>query len=127
MAEENIREIFSKNLRKGLKDNGKNQADLCSFLQVSSATVSDWCNAKKMPRMDKIQAIANWLHTDLSALINETLPQDDNNTYYLDDEARAAAEFLHKNPDYKVLFDASRKVKKEDIDFVKKMIDKFAE
>ena len=36
------------------------------------------------------------------------------------------AEFLHKNPDYKVLFDASRKVKKEDIEFVKQMLDRFS-
>lgn len=34
------------------------------------------------------------------------------------------AEFLYRNPDYKVLFDASRKVKPEDIDFVKQMIDR---
>lgn len=44
--------------------------------------------------------------------------------YYLDPEAAAAAEFLHKNPRYKVLFDASRKVKPEDIDFVKNLIDR---
>ena len=31
---------------------------------------------------------------------------------------------MHKNPEYKVLFDASSKVKKEDIEFVKKMIDR---
>ena len=33
------------------------------------------------------------------------------------------AQFLFDNPDYKVLFDASRKVKKEDIEKVKRMID----
>ena len=44
--------------------------------------------------------------------------------YYIIDEAREMAEFLFKNPEYKVLFDASRKVKKEDIEFVKQMIDR---
>lgn len=44
--------------------------------------------------------------------------------YYINDEAREMAEFLFKNPEYKVLFDASRKVKKEDIEFVKQMIDR---
>lgn len=34
------------------------------------------------------------------------------------------AEFMFKNPEYKVLFDASRKVKKDDIEFVKQMIDR---
>ena len=44
--------------------------------------------------------------------------------YYLNDDARDMAQFLFENPEYKVLFDASRKVKKEDIDFVKQMIDR---
>lgn len=125
--EENIKETFSRNLKELLYSQNKNQSDLCTYLGVSSATVSDWCNAKKMPRMEKIQLIANWLHVDLSYLMEESPAQDSSMIYYLDEDARAAAEFLHKNPDYKVLFDASRKVKKEDIEFVKKMIDKFSE
>ena len=46
--------------------------------------------------------------------------------YYLDDEAREYAEFLHKNPEYKVLFDASRKVKKKDIEFVTEFIERMS-
>ena len=46
--------------------------------------------------------------------------------YYLDDDAREMAQFMYENPDYKVLFDASRKVKKEDIEFVKEMIDRLS-
>lgn len=44
--------------------------------------------------------------------------------YYLNDDARELAQFLFENPEYKVLFDASRKVKKEDIAFVKQMMDR---
>ena len=72
----------------------------------------------------KIVAFSNALDTTVSYLL------DGNNTeneYYLDDESKEAAQFLFDNPEYKVLFDASKKVKKEDIDFVKKMIDKFSE
>lgn len=49
---------------------------------------------------------------------------DHEGPYYLDDDTREMVEFLHNNPDYKVLFDASRNVKKEDIDFVKQMMDR---
>ena len=42
----------------------------------------------------------------------------------LNDDARELAQFMFENPEYKVLFDASRKVKKEDIEFVKQMIDR---
>ncbi len=51
--------------------NEKSQADLCRFIKVSSATVSDWCNGVKMPRTDKIQSICNWLSIDLSDLLTE--------------------------------------------------------
>lgn len=46
------------------------------------------------------------------------------NAYYIDEDAAEYADFLHKNPDYKVLFDASRKVKPEDIDFVRQLIER---
>ena len=44
--------------------------------------------------------------------------------YYFNNDARDLAQFVFENPEYKVLFDASRKVKKEDIEFVKQMIDR---
>lgn len=49
-----------------------------------------------------------------------------NKSYYINDDAKDIAQFLYENPDYKVLFDASRKVKKEDIQFVKDMIDRLS-
>jgi len=42
--------------------------------------------------------------------------------YYNNKDAADAAQFLFDNPEYKVLFDASKNVKKEDIDKVAKMI-----
>jgi transcriptional regulator with XRE-family HTH domain len=67
----------------------KTQADLYRYMKVSSATVSDWCNAKKLPRMDKIQSIANWLMVDLSELLYESTPDyevttDDNSHILLE-------------------------------------------
>lgn len=124
MSKEEYRRIFSKNLSYYLELTGKNQADLCKYMGVSSATVSDWCNGKKMPRMDKIQSICNWLRIEKSDLLEDK--NDAGSSYYLKDDAREIAEFLYSNPEYKVLFDASRKVKKEDIQFVKEMIDRIS-
>ena len=50
--------------------------------------------------------------------------QTKDESYYLNDDAKEMAQFLYDNPEYKVLFDASRKVKKEDINFVKEMMDR---
>ena len=64
------------------------------------------------------------LNVDMNYLIGkkestEIIPD----SYYLNPEARDMAQFLFENPEYKVLFDASRKVKPEDIQFVKEMIE----
>jgi hypothetical protein len=63
---------------------------------------------------------------DLATKKLSTDTSSDNDVYYLDDDARDMAQFMYENPEYKVLFDASRKVKKEDIQFVKEMIDRMS-
>lgn len=55
--------------------------------------------------------------------LGDDMPSD-STPYYMNEDARDLAQFMFENPEYKVLFDASRKVKKEDIDFVKQMIDR---
>jgi transcriptional regulator with XRE-family HTH domain len=69
MSEDEIKKVFAKNLNNYLYLNGKTQADLYRYMGVSSATVSNWCNGLKMPRMDKIQAICNWLGIEKSDLL----------------------------------------------------------
>lgn len=69
MNKEDINKIFSENLLYWLEQRGKTQADLYREMDVSSATASDWCNCKKMPRTDKLVAIAKWLMIELSDLI----------------------------------------------------------
>lgn len=61
MSEDEIRTIFSKNLTRLLESRGKTQKDLVDFIGVSSSTVSNWCTGQKLPRMDKIQSISQWL------------------------------------------------------------------
>ena len=53
--------IFASNFKYYLENSGRSQSDIVILLGVSSSTVSDWANAKKYPRVDKIQAIADYL------------------------------------------------------------------
>lgn len=126
MSEKEYGIIFSKNLSYYMNKYDITQAVLAKKIGVSPATISNWCNGIKLPRMDKVDALANYFGIRRSDLMVEKNEQPEEPTYYLDEAAREAAEFLHKNPDYKVLFDASRKVKKEDIEFVKQMLDRFS-
>ncbi len=126
MSEDIYKKIFSKNLKKYMALYDKTQIDLVNDLGFNKSAVSTWCNGTRLPRMDKVDSLARYFDCKRSDLIEDKTEMMQEDHYYLDDEAREAAEFLHKNPDYKVLFDASRKVKKEDIDFVRQMIDRFS-
>ena len=123
MSEETMRKLFARNLRRLLALKGKQPADIVKDLGIPFSTVSNWINGDKYPRMGKIELLADYFGVQKSDLMEDkgdSIPE----SYYLNDEARELAEFLYKYPDYKVLFDASRKVKPEDIEFVRQMIDR---
>ena len=122
MSEENIRKVFSKNLKRYLEINEKQPADLVKDLKIPFSTVSNWTNGAKMPRMGKVELLAQYFGIEKSDLLEEK--SEEQEPYYDDTEAREIAQFLYENPAYRVLFDASRKVKPEDIAFVKEFIDK---
>lgn len=69
--DENYRRIFARNLNRFLEINGKNQADIATLLNVSQAAVSNWCKGIKMPRMDKVQALADYFGVNKSDLLEE--------------------------------------------------------
>lgn len=122
MSEENIRKVFSKNLKRYLEINEKTPADIVRDLKIPFSTVSNWTNGTKMPRMGKVELLAQYFGIEKSDLLEEKTEEQE--PYYDDAEARELAQFLYKSPEHRVLFDAARKVKLEDISFVKEMLDK---
>ena len=116
------KEIMAKNIKKYMAIKGVNQTEMCNALGFKFMTLSDWLHAKTYPRIDKIELMANYFGVPKSDLVEDRTEEEPH--YYLDDEAREMAEFMHKNPRYKVLFDAVRNVSAEDIDFVRQMIDR---
>lgn len=119
----------------GVKDIIKNRRielnmtmkEVADKVGVSEGTVSRWESGDiANMRRDKIMALAKVLDLSPNVIMewDDTEPEQEQH-YYLDDDAREMAEFMFTNPEYKVLFDASRKVKKEDIEIVRKIIEKF--
>ena len=111
--------IISKNLKRIAYEHQKTQSDISRDLNLKQVTVSSWMNGTRVPRMDKIDLLCHYFNCRRSDIMEEH-----EDSYYIDDEARDLAQFLFKNPEHRVLFDASRKIKKEDIQFVKEMIDR---
>ena len=71
--------VFSENLKMYMALNGKSRKDVCEALGYSYFTFSDWVNGKKMPRMDKVEQLANYFGVLKSDLIEkkETATQKD--------------------------------------------------
>lgn len=127
MTDEHIKNTFSRLLKYYLLLNNKNPVDIVNDLNVPSSTVSNWVNGERMPRMGKIEMLANYFNIEKSDLLEEK--KDRSNVdylYYLDDESKEAAQFLFENSEYKVLFDATKNVKKEDIALVKELLERFS-
>lgn len=116
------RQIMSENLIRYIERSGKTRKQVADDLGISYSTFTDWINGSAYPRIDRIEEMAKYFGCRVADLVEEPGFQTDNG-YYFDNDAADLAEFLHKSPEYKVLFDASRKVKAEDIEKVAKMID----
>lgn len=113
---DNAREIFVRNLRYLMEARDITQADICRELEVSSATASDWCSGKKFPRIDKMQRLADLLGVRLSTLTSEGGLQD------YEDQQRLEA--LHQDPALRMLFDRTRRMSHEDVEFMLQFADR---
>lgn len=109
---------------------GYSQDDIANKLGYKSfTTIQKWESGVSEPPLKALKKLSEIFNIDMNDLATKKLSTDtssDDDVYYLDDDARDMAQFMYENPEYKVLFDASRKVKKEDIDFVKQMIDRMS-
>ena len=112
------REIFVHNLGYLMQEKNVSQADICEKLGVSSATVSDWVNGKKYPRIDAMQRLADLLGVRYSTLTTERGIDD-----YKDAERLEA---LHQNPKLGILFDRAAKVSDTDVDILVSMVERMS-
>lgn len=69
MAESELRNRFACNLLTLLRTNNMKQSELASRLNVSRTTVSAWCAGLKIPRMDKIEEIADIFNVNVALLL----------------------------------------------------------
>ena len=99
------------------------QSELSEKLGLSKSTISMYEVGKREPDLETLELIADFFNVDMNSLLGKDGSENDAH-YYFNEDARELAEFMFHNPEYKVLFDASRKVRKEDIEFVKQFMDR---
>ena len=95
---------------------GYSQQKLAQLLDVSQSACSAWELNTRVPDQKTLKKIADLFHVPPSVLIADDDSVDS-------DVVQAMADALHKNPQFKLLFDRSRFLSPSDMNVVLSVID----
>ncbi len=88
--------VFTKNLLKYLGLNNATQKDVSNAIGVSTGTFNDWVKGRAVPRMDKIQKLADYFDIEVSDLLEEHSIETKR---YRQKEMNAIVDDLELNPE----------------------------
>lgn len=122
MSEKELTELIEKIKLRRL-ELGLSYQELSDLTGINKSTLQRYENGfiKKVP-INQVQIIAKALNVTPGYLMGWENNKE-NQTYYLNPEAAKMAQEIYDNPQYKVLFDATKKLKPESIKEVMKFID----
>ena len=92
------KEVFAKNLARYLNRSGKSQREMADLVGVSSSTFNEWMKAKKYPRIDKIEFMANYFGINKSDLIEENDKKISSDELVLTEGEKALIKLLRRVP-----------------------------
>lgn len=108
MTEQEQIDIFTANLKKYMMLGGYTQREVAKAIDVNPQTFNTWMTGKHIPRMDKIQRLADFFGIRKSELVDV----NDN----LEDETLEQA--FARRQDLRVLFMAVKDLSPQDIEMV---------
>ena len=127
MSEDIQKKIFMQNLNSYIAASGKTQLEIAKSIGVSPQTFNTWCKGIAIPRMGKVQALADYFHINKSDLIESKSADTTTDIYYANEETRAIAQEIFENPELRSLFDVAKDIPtdrlKAHIEFMKNLKD----
>lgn len=114
---------FAERLRLLRKQKDLSQQQLADKLGVSNSTISMYERGEREPDFEMLELIGDFFNVDTNYLLGK----EAGSTYYLDPEVAEMAQELFERPELRVLFDASRKASKEDIEQVAAILEKLSQ
>ena len=113
------KQVFAKNFNYYLAINNKSQSDIVEDLEITASTVSDWANAKKYPRVDKMQMLADYF-----GVLKSDLTEEHQEARITDDiELQEYLEELKNRSEMRMLFSLAKKATKEEVEKAVKIIE----
>ena len=114
MYKEWSKEVFAKNLTYYMERADKNQKEMAAIVGVSAPTFNEWLKAKKFPRIDKIEKLAQYFGILKSDLIEEksieSHPEEMAERHY---QILMDADISEMFDDFKLLDETQRKIVKD--------------
>ena len=109
MGEDKQKDIFSKNLNSYIECSGKTQLEIAKSIGVSPQTFNTWCKGIAIPRMGKVQALADYFHINKSDLIEEKTDNQPTTITIHFDSNEYTKEELEKIKEFATSLKATRK------------------
>lgn len=63
------KQVMAQNIKRYMEDKGISRKEFCKRLGLAYSTVTDWLNAEKYPRIDKIEMMANFFGISKADLV----------------------------------------------------------
>lgn len=71
------KKVFAQNLRYYIDRSGKDRRELAEIWGFPYSTISEWINARKYPRIDRIEIMADYFGIQKSDLIEEKVQEQE--------------------------------------------------
>lgn len=110
-----------------LNASGKTSYAVAKYTGISNSFFTDWKAGRYVPKVDKLQKLADYFGVPLSYFTGEApaeAPAEE--YYYVDPQTRQLAEMLHKHPEYGVVFDALPDLAPQDAKIIIDMVNALA-
>ncbi len=102
---------------KGMKD-----SSIAKQTGITKSTFSDWKNGRSTPKREKLAKIADCLGVSLDYLVTGEEAE-----YYSNSETAKEAQAVFDDPNLRLLFDAAKNSKPENIRLAAEMLQRFKE
>lgn len=113
------------------------QEELAKKVSVNKQTISRYELGKRRPDFDTLEKLCDIFNVSSDYMLGNVdttmriVDDADLNklegTYYNNPTVRAYVDLLHKSPQHALLLEASRDLRKKDLDFILEMIERFSD
>ena len=100
---------------------GVNDFAVSKATGIAPATMSDWKNGRNEPKIDKLQKIADYFNVSIEYLMtgkDTEKVSDSGKKYYFSDETAELAQRAFEDKSTRILMDATRDLKPDDMKMV---------